>query len=95
MVSSHQPLPTFQRWKHREKLSEIVRSFPHSWISVHDDNGGELINEIRDMAENFNTETRTTADCLELKGQGWDVTVVFVRHGGRLLLEYINPDSVR
>uniref|UniRef100_A0A672P4J8 Discs large MAGUK scaffold protein 5 n=1 Tax=Sinocyclocheilus grahami TaxID=75366 RepID=A0A672P4J8_SINGR len=48
--------------------SEIVNSFIHTWKSVHgapqklySDNGGEFNNqEIRDMAENFNIETRTT-----------------------------------
>lgn len=52
-----------------KKSSEIVNSFIHTWISVHgapqklySDNGGEFNNEeIRDMAENFNIETRTTA----------------------------------
>uniref|UniRef100_A0AAV2MIZ9 Integrase catalytic domain-containing protein n=1 Tax=Knipowitschia caucasica TaxID=637954 RepID=A0AAV2MIZ9_KNICA len=52
-----------------KKPSEIVNSFIHSWISVHGapkriytDNGGEFNNaEIRDMAENFNIETKTTA----------------------------------
>lgn len=52
-----------------KKSSEIVNSFIHSWISVHgppqrlySDNSGEFNNqEIRDMAENFNIETRTTA----------------------------------
>uniref|UniRef100_A0AAV2MPS7 Integrase catalytic domain-containing protein n=1 Tax=Knipowitschia caucasica TaxID=637954 RepID=A0AAV2MPS7_KNICA len=52
-----------------KKPSEIVNLFIHSWISVHGapkriytDNGGEFNNaEIRDMAENFNIETKTTA----------------------------------
>ncbi|KAL6481141.1 hypothetical protein MHYP_G00092210 [Metynnis hypsauchen] len=52
-----------------KKPSEIVNSFNHAWISVHgaprrlySDNGGEFNNEeMRDMAENFNIETRTTA----------------------------------
>uniref|UniRef100_A0AAV2KYC4 Integrase catalytic domain-containing protein n=1 Tax=Knipowitschia caucasica TaxID=637954 RepID=A0AAV2KYC4_KNICA len=52
-----------------KKPSEIVNSFIHSWISVHGapkriytDNGGEFNNaEIRDMAENFNIETKTSA----------------------------------
>lgn len=52
-----------------KKSSEIVNSFIHTWISVHgapqrlySDNGGEFnIEEIRDMAENFNIETKTTA----------------------------------
>lgn len=52
-----------------KKSSEIVNSFIHTWISVHgapqklySDNGGEFNNqEIRDMAENFNIEIRTTA----------------------------------
>ena len=52
-----------------KKSSEIVNSFIHSWISLHGapkriymDNGGEFNNEeVRDMAENFNIETKTTA----------------------------------
>jgi len=52
-----------------KKPSVIVKSFVHSWISVHgpperlfSDNGGEFNNEeIRDMAENFNIEIKTTA----------------------------------
>lgn len=51
-----------------KKPSEIVNSFMHSWISVHGapkriytDNGGEFNNEeIREMAEKFNIETKTT-----------------------------------
>ena len=52
-----------------KKASEIVNSLIHTWISVFgpprylfSDNGGEFNNEeFRDMAENFNIETRTTA----------------------------------
>lgn len=52
-----------------KKSSEIINSFIHTWLSVHgpprrvfSDNGGEFNNEeFRDMAENFNIETRTTA----------------------------------
>lgn len=52
-----------------KKSSEIVNSFIHTWISIHgapqrlySDNGGEFNSEeIRDMAENFNIKTRTTA----------------------------------
>lgn len=52
-----------------KKASEIVNSLIHTWISVHgpprilfSDNGGEFNNEeFRDMAENFNIETRKTA----------------------------------
>lgn len=52
-----------------KKASEIVNSFIHSWISVHGapkriytDNGGEFNNEeIREMAEKFNIEMKTTA----------------------------------
>lgn len=52
-----------------KKASEIVNSFIHSWISVHgapkriySDNGGEFNNEeIREMAEKFNIEMKTTA----------------------------------
>lgn len=52
-----------------KKSSEIVKHFVHVWISVHgppqklfSDNGGEFNNdEVRDMAENFNIEIKTTA----------------------------------
>ena len=52
-----------------KKSSEIVKHFIHSWVSVHGapkkmffDNGGEFNNEeMRDMAENFNIEIKTTA----------------------------------
>ncbi|KAL2093504.1 hypothetical protein ACEWY4_010816 [Coilia grayii] len=52
-----------------KKGSEIVKHFIHDWISVHgppqklfSDNGGEFNNdEVRDMAENFNIEVKTTA----------------------------------
>lgn len=52
-----------------KKSSEIVKHFIHDWISVHgppqklySDNGGEFNNEeVRDMAENFNMEVKTTA----------------------------------
>lgn len=52
-----------------KKASEIVNSLIHSWISVHgaprriySDNGGEFNNEeMRDLAENFNIEVKTTA----------------------------------
>ncbi|XP_024125019.2 uncharacterized protein LOC112144625 [Oryzias melastigma] len=52
-----------------KKPSEIINSFIHSWISVHGapkriytDNGGEFNNEeVRNMAESFNIETKTTA----------------------------------
>ncbi|XP_061906336.1 uncharacterized protein LOC133659674 [Entelurus aequoreus] len=52
-----------------KKASEMVNALIHTWISVHgpprilySDNGGEFNNEeFRDMAENFNIETRTTA----------------------------------
>ena len=52
-----------------KKASEIVNALIHTWIGVHgpprilySDNGGEFNNaEFRDMAENFNIETRTTA----------------------------------
>ncbi|XP_039900576.1 uncharacterized protein LOC120741662 [Simochromis diagramma] len=52
-----------------KKAAEIVNSFIHTWISIHGaprrlytDNGGEFNNtDIRDMAENFNIEVKTTA----------------------------------
>ena len=52
-----------------KKPSQIVKHFIHSWISVHgplqklySDNGGEFNNnEIREMAEKFNMEVKTTA----------------------------------
>ena len=52
-----------------KKSSEIVKHFVHDWISVHgppckffSDNGGEFNNdEVRDMAENFNIEIKSTA----------------------------------
>ncbi|XP_014051020.1 uncharacterized protein isoform X1 [Salmo salar] len=52
-----------------KKPSDIVRHFMHSWVSVHgppqklySDNGGEFNNnEIREMAEKFNMEVKTTA----------------------------------
>lgn len=52
-----------------KKPKEIVKHFIHCWISVHgpprrlfSDNGGEFNNEeMRDVAENFNTEVKTTA----------------------------------
>ena len=52
-----------------KKASEFVKKFLESWISVHgtpkrlySDNGGEFNNdEVRDMAENFNIEVKTTA----------------------------------
>lgn len=52
-----------------KKGSEIVKHFIHDWISIHgppqklfSDNGGEFNNEeVRDMAENFNIEVKTTA----------------------------------
>ena len=52
-----------------KRPSEIVKHFVHDWISVHgppqnffSDNGGEFNNdEVRDMAENFNIEIKTTA----------------------------------
>ncbi|XP_071317640.1 CD166 antigen homolog A isoform X1 [Trachinotus anak] len=52
-----------------KKSSEILKHFVHDWISVHgppqklfSDNGGEFNNdEVRDMAENFNIEIKTTA----------------------------------
>lgn len=51
-----------------KRASEIVKRFIHDWISVHgppqklfSDNGGEFNNEeVRDMAENFNIEVKTT-----------------------------------
>ncbi|CAL9707805.1 unnamed protein product [Knipowitschia caucasica] len=51
-----------------KRSSEIVKHFIHDWISVHgppqklfSDNGGEFNNEeVRDMAENFNIEVKTT-----------------------------------
>uniref|UniRef100_M4AZE1 Integrase catalytic domain-containing protein n=1 Tax=Xiphophorus maculatus TaxID=8083 RepID=M4AZE1_XIPMA len=51
-----------------KRSSEIVKRFIHDWISVHgppqklfSDNGGEFNNEeVRDMAENFNIEVKTT-----------------------------------
>lgn len=51
-----------------KRSSEIVKHFIHDWISIHgpprklfSDNGGEFNNEeVRDMAENFNIEVRTT-----------------------------------
>lgn len=52
-----------------KKSSEIVKHFVHDWISVHgppqklySDNGREFNDEeVRDMAENFNIEIKTTA----------------------------------
>ncbi|KAL1281668.1 hypothetical protein QQF64_000471 [Cirrhinus molitorella] len=52
-----------------KKASEIVKIFIHCWISTHgppkrlfSDNGGEFNNEeMRDMAEKFNIEVKTTA----------------------------------
>lgn len=52
-----------------KKPREIVKHFIHCWISVHgpprrlfSDNGGEFNNEeMRDMAEHFNIEVKTTA----------------------------------
>ncbi|VDI64595.1 Hypothetical predicted protein [Mytilus galloprovincialis] len=52
-----------------KKGSEFVKKFLESWISIHgsprrlySDNGGEFNNdEVRDMAENFNIEVKTTA----------------------------------
>lgn len=52
-----------------KKSSEIVKHFVHDWISVHgspqklfSDHGGEFNNDkVRDMAENFNIEIKTTA----------------------------------
>ncbi|CAC5425238.1 unnamed protein product [Mytilus coruscus] len=52
-----------------KKGSEFVKKFFESWISIHgsprhlySDNGGEFNNdEVRDMAENFNIEVKTTA----------------------------------
>ncbi len=52
-----------------KKASEIVKNFIHCWISIHgppkrlfSDNGGEFNNEeMRDMAEKFNIEVKTTA----------------------------------
>ncbi len=52
-----------------KRSSEIVKHFLHDWISVHgppqklfSDNGGEFNNdELKDMAENFNIEIKTTA----------------------------------
>ena len=52
-----------------KKPKEIMKHFIHCWISVHGpprklftDNGGEFNNEeMRDMAENFNIEVKTTA----------------------------------
>lgn len=51
-----------------KRSSEIVKHFIHDWVSVHgppqklfSDNGGEFNNEeVRDMAENFNIEVKTT-----------------------------------
>lgn len=52
-----------------KKSSEFVKKFIEVWISIHgapkrlfSDNGGEFNNEeVRDMAENFNIEVKTTA----------------------------------
>ncbi len=52
-----------------KRSSEIVKHFLHDWIGVHgppqklfSDNGGEFNNdEVKDMAENFNIEVKTTA----------------------------------
>lgn len=52
-----------------KRSREIVKHFIHCWISIHgpprrlfSDNGGEFNNEeIRDMAEKFNIEVKTTA----------------------------------
>ena len=52
-----------------KKPREIVKHFIHCWISVHgppsrlfSDNGGEFNNEdMRNMAESFNIEVKTTA----------------------------------
>lgn len=52
-----------------KKGSEMVKHLIHDWISIHgppqklfSDNGGEFNNdEVRDMAENFNIEIKTTA----------------------------------
>lgn len=51
-----------------KRASAIVKHFIHDWISVHgppqrlfSDNGGEFNNEeVRDVAENFNIEVKTT-----------------------------------
>jgi hypothetical protein len=52
----------------KKKPSEIFKHFIHSWICVHgppqklySDNGEFNNNEIREMAEKFNMEVKTTA----------------------------------
>ncbi|CAG2196706.1 unnamed protein product [Mytilus edulis] len=61
--------PVCREYNENKKGSEFVKKFLESWISIHgsprrlySDNGGEFNNdEVRDMAENFNIEVKTTA----------------------------------
>lgn len=66
-----------------KKSCEIVNSFIHTWISVHgpprrlySDNGEEFNNEeIRDMAENFNIETKQQQDTVPGATAYWRDTI--------------------